>query len=132
MRTDERIRVYWLIEAFWIICVILLFRSLERSTAAMIASAGFVLIPALILIFDRKQDGWGKPFLWVGNLQFLVLFALPVVILNFFPEMVPFELPLTGADFHRYSNLSYFLMILLTMFEQRRMKVRLAKTHQQS
>lgn len=125
MRPADRIRIYWLVEALWIVAVILIFRSIdERRTAAMIASTGFVLIPLSVLLIESK---WGEKFrvlLWAGHLQFLILFALPIVILNFFPSLLgDLKLPVSAQDFHRFSNISYFAMILLSLVEQRRSKI---------
>lgn len=122
MRSDHRLRTYWLLESFWIVVVILLFRSIEdRRTAALIASAGFVLIPSALVFTEMVWGQKNRPFFLVGQLQFLLLFAIPIVVLNFFPFLLGgMDLGISGTDLHRYSNISYFIMIVLTMIEGRR------------
>jgi hypothetical protein len=122
MRPEDRIRIYWLVEALWVVAVILIFRSIEeRKTAAMIASAGFIFIPLSVLIVEKIGGERVRALIWIGHLQFLIFFAIPIVILNFFSQglgEIPF--PITAQDFHKFSNWSYFLMIICTLVEQRR------------
>ncbi|MFN7905544.1 MAG: hypothetical protein ACK5P5_10210 [Pseudobdellovibrionaceae bacterium] len=110
-----RFRVYGLVEAFVVVLVVLLFRNLDRKTASMIATGMFILVPTAFLILEfRFGDYLKKILFYIAHLQFLILFAVPILYLNFIASPIdafnpPMILGLTMAKFHQYSNYSYFL-----------------------
>lgn len=111
-------------EALVVVLVILLFRSLDRRTASMVATGMFLLLPTLFLVLEARQvrrDGlkvWSRSFprifATLMHAQFLILFALPIFYLNFIATGAAMSPPavmgLTMQEFHRYSNFSYMAM----------------------
>lgn len=114
MRQSVRFRIYGLIEALVVVCVVMLFRSLDRKTASQIATGLFILVPLAFLVFEaRFRAKLNKALFFVAHLQFLIGFAFPILYLNFLVTpteamATPTIMGLTMQQFHQFSNYSYF------------------------
>ncbi len=115
MRPSVRFRIYGLIEALVVVIVVFLFRYLDRKTASIIATSLFIAVPAIFILVElRMQSHLQKALFYFGHGQFLIFFALPILYLNFIaapidPGSPPHILGLTMEQFHKYSNISYFV-----------------------
>lgn len=115
MKLSYRNQLFVLI--MWIFVVGSLFAFIsEKRVAAVIAGAGFIIIPILLIISEIKF-GLGKKSIvtWTASV-FLLLSALPIFGLRIFNWESEFsQLTLMGisANFlHRASNILYLVMIV--------------------
>ena len=114
MRQSVKFRIYGLIEALVVVCVVLLFRSLDRKTASQIATGLFIAVPLVFLLVETRLGlSIKKALFFLAHLQFLVFFAFPILYLNFIVTpteamSAPTILGLTMQQFHQFSNYSYF------------------------
>ena len=116
-------RIQFIILAIWIPVVLILFKVIEdKPVAAMIAGVGFVLLPAIFLINEAIAKAHRKISIIhiVGCLQFLVLFALPIMYLRVSNLNAPFNelslLGVPGSQLHRFSNISYMIMTVAVVY----------------
>ena len=120
-------RVQFTILALWVPVVIVIFKLIEdRQLAALIAGVGFIFWPLVFIgheIFQRNKANRSNIHL-LGCLQFLLLFAVPLFLLRVLNWGVSFnELSLLGVpatQLHRFSNMSYLVMILAIVFSSYR------------
>ena len=116
-------RIQFIVLAVWIPIVLLIFKSIDdRVVAAMIAGAGFVLWPIIFLVNEicaRNHRQISKIHL-VGCLQFLVLFAIPILYLRISNQGAQFNelslLGVSGSQLHRFSNISYMIMTVAIVY----------------
>lgn len=100
----------------WIVVVTLLFKFIpSKQVASVIAGFGFVLWPALFLIFELRQSAKDKFYMIVLG-AFLFANALPIFLLRILNWGTDFsELSLLGIPaprFHSSSNFMYLVMML--------------------
>lgn len=115
-----RYRIYLLGHGAVVLTVLALFASIhEKQLAAVFAGGLFILSPLLVLTNEIRQQKLIlalKSFSVWGCLQFLILSALPVFLLRVTNWGVPFDqlsmLGVAGPDWHRFSNISFLLMLL--------------------
>lgn len=113
--------------------VILTFKFIsDRKIASLIASAMFFTITIVHLykkkktekefqIKEKERQKISLEFFhrvwWLGYLQFLLFFALPIFllrILNFEKDFSELELfGIKGSTFHYFSNYSYWILLLV-------------------
>ncbi len=117
LQTIPRYRIYLFFQALTILAVALIFRYIvDRHVAAMLASSLFfsVSLGPLYNELMRKSKRWW----WsLAHLQFLVFFAAPILILRLMFWQTEFsQIEINGISWgvilHRYSNLSFSLMML--------------------
>lgn len=116
-------RIQFIILAIWIPVVLILFKVIDdKSLAAMIAGAGFVLWPLIFIINEialRAERKISRIHL-IGCLQFLILFALPIMYLRVSNLNAPFNelslLGVPGSQLHRFSNISYMIMTVAVVY----------------
>ncbi len=116
-------RIQFIILAAWIPIVLALFKLNDnRTSAALMAGAGFVVWPTLFLIHEISSR-ISRPISRIhllGCLQFLVFFALPILFLRLANLDVQFnELSLLGisaSQLHRFSNISYIVMTVAVVY----------------
>ena len=107
-------RVQAALLGIWILVVLALFRIIsEKQTAALIAGAGFILLPLLILYFEftgKKNKGHIAVIL-----LFLLSSAIPIFLLRVLNWGVDFStLSLGGIPartLHGISNVTYLAML---------------------
>ena len=118
-------RIQFIILAIWIPVVLILFKVIDDKTlAAMLAGAGFVLWPLIFLINELFVMQRSKHKLsiihLIGCLQFLILFALPIMYLRISNLNAPFNelslLGVPGSQLHRFSNISYMIMTVAVVY----------------
>lgn len=115
---------YFIIELLVVALVILTFRVIEdRRMAASMAGMMFLFIPLVIILKETLKHRSRNWLFLAGHLQFLLLFAFPIMALRMANQNQPFaELsigPITGQQLHNLSNYSYFLMMFTTLNARR-------------
>ena len=100
----------------WIPIVVSLFKfSSEAKVAAVYAGAGFVFIPVFFLVLELIKPTHRSVSLILSLIQFLIFFAIPIFGLRIYFWNLPFNqiriFGISPESLHRYSNLSYFLII---------------------
>lgn len=120
----NRFLIYFVLEVLVIGSVILIFRIVEdRQLAASIAGVLFIFVPLLILfkeVLKHRSRNW---LFLSGHVQFLILFAIPIMSLRLFYWGQPFsDLSLgliRGEQLHQWANFSYFFMMFTTLNARR-------------
>ncbi len=109
------------VQVFLVLVVIYLFQTNpNKIVASFWAGALFVLLPSSMmmrewLFFKKSNKVW-----WLGAIQFLVLFAIPIFVLRVLNPHVSLETLEPGGEFikvwHRLSNLSYCVFVGVTIY----------------
>ncbi|MFP5520516.1 MAG: hypothetical protein ACLGGX_11475, partial [Bdellovibrionia bacterium] len=107
--------------------VILIFRFNEvRQVAALQAGLLFVFVPLIFLLRETLKFKSRHWWFLGGHLQFLLFFALPIMILRLTHWGQPFGeitfMGLSGQKLHGLSNYSYTLMIATTLWTFRKLQ----------
>lgn len=118
---QKRFLAYLGIQAFVTVAVIFIFRfSGDIKMASLLAGGLFVVVPLAIAWAEYKRRGFERKSLFVGLLQFWLLFALPIFWMRLSNWEVPFNelsfLGIPGADMHRWSSSSYTVMMAMTFW----------------
>lgn len=102
-----------------IIVVTMIFKLVvDRQIAATIAGFLFVILPLVLMGWEIKKYGFEKKIWFAATLQFLILFAIPIISLRLFNWNVPFEqlslFGLSGPFLHEWSSRSYLVWMIIT------------------
>jgi hypothetical protein len=96
--------------------VILIFKiPYEKRVLSLLANAVFVMVGIATLSYG----GYHQWFIRMAGLQFLATAVLPITILRIISWEADFNtsslLGITGAQWHRYSNISFSLLVGMTL-----------------
>lgn len=120
LKNVPRHRIYLFFQALTIVAVALIFRYIaNRHVAALLASSLFFSVslgPLYNELMRRSKHWWWS----LAHLQFLVFFAAPILILRLMFWQTEFsQIEINGVPWgvilHRYSNLSFSLMMLANL-----------------
>lgn len=115
----QRYSLFLLLQAFVIIAVTMIFKSItDRQIAATVAGTLFIIIPVGLMFWEFKANKFNNKIWFAGALQFLILFALPIMGLRLLNWNVPFEylsfLGIKGPALHEWSSRSYLVWMIIT------------------
>jgi hypothetical protein len=118
---QKRFLLYFVIQALVIGVVIILFKLNEDVKVASIeAGLLFVILPVYFAFYEFRSSRFIRKSFYFGVLQFWLFFALPILALRLLNWEMPFDqlsiLGVPGTTLHKYANDSYFVMMVLTLW----------------
>lgn len=110
---------YLIAQFIVIIAVMALFRGVEdRQIAATMAGTLFVILPAVLMVWEYRRAELSQMLWFVIVMQFWTLFALPILGIRLANWGVPFEqlsfIGIPGPVLHQWSSKSYMAMMIVT------------------
>ncbi len=113
--------IYLVVQAIVIVAVVLIFKIIpDKAIAATVAGVLFVVTPAWQMWDQYGRSRFRNKLWYIGELQFWILFALPILgvrLLNWgveFSELSVFGVP--APLLHQWSSKSYMVMMIATVW----------------
>lgn len=124
---QKRFLVYLIVQGILIPVVMFLFQTNpDRKMAATQAGVLFVGVPLMMVLREVLKMKSKEKIWFLGHLQFLMLFAIPILGLRLLNWNADFSslsvLGVSGQGLHRWSNLSFMLMMASNLWTWYRSK----------
>lgn len=124
---QKRFLIYLGLQLILIPVVLFLFQTNpDRKMAATQAGVLFVGVPLLMVLREVLKMKSKEKIWFLGHLQFLMLFAIPILGLRLLNWNADFSslsvLGVSGPSLHRWSNLSFMLMMASNLWTWYRSK----------
>lgn len=126
MSTKNRYLVYLGYFLLTIPLVILIFKAIEpKKLASLFAATLFISCSLLVFWGEYKNKSKKSLTLWTA-IGFLVLFSAPMLIQRVLHYDLDFSEinfgPISGPDFHKYSNYGFMLLVVFSLVDYIRIK----------
>lgn len=121
MNTSNRYLIYALYFLLTIPAVILLFKLIEPKKLASIFATILFITCSILPLWGELKNKTKNSFVLFASSGFLVLFSLPMIIvrlLNYDTDFSELNIgPLTGPEFHKYSNYGFIILLCSTIID---------------
>jgi hypothetical protein len=121
MNTTNRYLIYLVYFVLTIPAVILLFKFIEPRKLASLFAATLFISCSLIPVWYELKNKTKSSFVFWAAIGFLVLFSAPMIIvrvLNYDADFSAINFgPITGPEFHKYSNYGFIVLLCSTIVD---------------
>ncbi|OYZ21473.1 MAG: hypothetical protein B7Y39_09075 [Bdellovibrio sp. 28-41-41] len=121
MNTPNRYLIYLIYFLLTIPAVIILFKFIEPRKLASLFAATIFISCSLLPIWGELKNKTKSSFVFWSAIGFLVLFSAPMIIVRVINYDVDFSSisfgPLSGPEFHKYSNYGFIILFCSTIVD---------------
>ncbi len=121
MNTPNRYLIYLIYFVLTIPAVIVLFKFIEPRKLASLFAATIFISCSLLPIWGELKNKTKSSFVFWSAIGFLVLFSAPMIIVRVINYDADFSSinfgPLTGPEFHKYSNYGFIILLCSTIVD---------------